>query len=101
VLVHIPLTDQEFGNSAEREAIFALENQLLAAIQAAGAGEFDGNEFGDGQCTLYMYGNDADRLFGSIEAILRSSPLASRGNAIVRYGPPGAGHKQVSLSGET
>jgi len=50
------------GNAEEHKRIAALEEQLAAAIKEAGAGEFDGDEFGNGFCTIYMYSPSADRL---------------------------------------
>jgi hypothetical protein len=51
-----------------------------------GVGEFDGEEFGGGRCVLYMYGPDADRLFGVVEPILKATPVARGGFVIRRYG---------------
>jgi hypothetical protein len=85
VIAHLRLSDPNFGSEQEREAIFALEDRLNVAIERADAGEFDGNEFGDGECTLYMYGPDADRLYNAI-APVQMSPLARGGYAIKRYG---------------
>jgi hypothetical protein len=80
------MSDDNFGDEAEREAIFALEDRLVDAIEGPGLGEFDGNEFGGGECTLYMYGNDADRIFNAVAPILRSSPFARGGYALKRFG---------------
>jgi hypothetical protein len=87
VIVQLKLSDEKFGASDERDAIHALTDRLAAAIEAALAGEFDGDEFGDGICTLYMYGPDADRLFAAVEPELRASPLSRGGHAVRRYGP--------------
>ena len=87
MIVHLTLSNAEFGESSEREVIRALTSRLEAAIQQAGAGEFDGDEFGAGTCTLYMYGPDADKLFAAVEPGLRGSTLARGGHAIKRYGP--------------
>ncbi|HEU4544459.1 MAG TPA: hypothetical protein VFR23_25235 [Jiangellaceae bacterium] len=62
VIVHYSLSDNEHGTVAEREAIFELEDRLLSVIDARGLGEFDGNEFDEGEAVLYCYGPDADRL---------------------------------------
>ena len=75
VIVHLSITGDEFGEVAEREEIFALEDRLIAAIDSAGVGEFDGNEFGGGEAVLYMYGPDADALFEEVEPILREFPV--------------------------
>jgi len=86
VLVRIPPSDDEFGAENERKAIFELEGRLIAAIEAAEAAEFDGNEFGGGECTLYMYGPDADALFAAVEPVLREFVPARGGCAIRPHG---------------
>lgn len=90
VLVHVKLSSGEMGSEEERERVFELEDGLIAAIDERGAGEFDGNEFGEGECVLYMYGSDADELFAAVEPVLRESPVVKGGYAVVRYGQPGA-----------
>jgi hypothetical protein len=86
VLVHLRLSDDQFGASAQRDSIHELATELEHQIERARAGEFDGDEFGDGECTLFMYGPDADRLFAVIEEPLRASVLARGGFVIKRYG---------------
>jgi hypothetical protein len=86
VIVHLRLRDSEFGSPEERESVCDLEDQLREAIESALSGEFDGDDFGQGTCILYMYGEDADKLFATVEPIFRSSPLAAGGYAIKRYG---------------
>jgi hypothetical protein len=68
------------------DAIHALSAKLEQVIKAKHLGLFDGDEFGQGECTLYMYGPDADVLFAAIEPLLRSSPLTKAGSATKRYG---------------
>jgi hypothetical protein len=48
-----------------------LEDQLIEAIGVEHVGEFDGNEIGPDGTTLYLYGQDANRLFAAVEPILR------------------------------
>jgi len=86
VIAHLPLTEEPFGSEREREAIADLADMLHRAIDDHGVGEFDGEESGGGRCVLYMYGPDADRLFGVVEPILKAAPLARGGFAIKRYG---------------
>jgi len=86
VIVHLKLYDGAFGSPEERETIYALEEQLGRAIQANAAGEFDGVEFGEGECVLFMYGEDAKRIFRIIEPILKACPVANGGYAITRLG---------------
>lgn len=89
VLVSLPLPDGESGDDDEQDAIMELEQALQGAIEASGTGEFDGDEFGGGECLLYLYGPDADALFAAIEPVLVRSPLAARGHAMKRYGDAG------------
>ena len=76
--------------STDLQPLSALEDKLEHAIAAAGVGEFDGNEVAadgsDGY--LYMYGQDADRLFEAVEPVLESSQFMRGAKVIKRYGPP-------------
>jgi hypothetical protein len=86
VIVRLRLDDDGFGSGEERDRLFALQDELIAAIEAAGAGELDGDEFGEGECVLYMYGSDADRLFATVAPLLRTVPIRAGSYAIKRYG---------------
>jgi hypothetical protein len=104
VMVHLRLRAGAFGDDEEREAIFALEEQLTQAIQDASAGEFDGEMFGEGECILYMYGPDAERLFAIIEPILTLAPVTAGGFAIKQFGEatdPSAREERVSWFNQT
>jgi hypothetical protein len=99
VITHLPLSGGEFGAEAEREAVFALEDELIEAAAAVG-GEHDGNEFGGGEVVLYTYGPDADVLFDAIRPCLAAFPLRSGAFAVKRYGradDPEAKEERVSL----
>ena len=85
VIVHYNLSDDEYGLTDEREAVFRLEDRLESLIERNKVGEFDGNEFGGGEAVLYCYGPNADRLFEVIEHELRSFS-ARPAYAILRYG---------------
>jgi hypothetical protein len=87
----------ESGDPKEMDAIHELSDVLEEAIEKSEAGEFDGDEFGGGECTLYMYGPDADKLFEAIRKPLMSSPLAKGGYVLKRYGPPADGVKEVRI----
>ena len=86
VIAHLRLTENKFGSERERAAVTVRADDLMHVIGEKQAGEFDGEEFGDGRCVLYMYGPDADRLFDVVEPILKAAPLARGGFAIKRYG---------------
>ena len=55
VIVRVPLSDDASGTLAEFDHFVALEERLEAAIDEAGAGEFDGNEIGEGEFTYFRY----------------------------------------------
>jgi len=61
-----------------------LEHQLSDAIENSSAGELDGDEWGGGTCTIYMYGPDAERLLSVTLPILKTfhAPL---GSYVVRW----------------
>jgi hypothetical protein len=72
------------------DALFDVEQQLEAAINAAGVGEFDGNEIAvdlsDG--SLYMYGPDAEALFAVVRPILASAECLRHTRVTLQFGPP-------------
>jgi hypothetical protein len=88
---------EEFGSEEEREAIGELCEALEDAVESQNVGEFDGDEFGGGQCTLYMYGPSADRLFQAIQKPLLEFKGAPGGYIIKRYGPPKDGIREVRI----
>jgi hypothetical protein len=96
VKVYLKLSN-EYGSSEEMDAIHELSDALEEAIEKDGAGEFDGDEFGGGECTLFMYGPDADKLFDAIRELLASSPMSREGYVLKRYGPPEDGVKEVRV----
>jgi hypothetical protein len=99
VVVHISLSNDAFGTEQEQDAAFALDEELAGAVNASGLGEFEGNDFGGGECVFFMYGPNADLLYSLIQPILRTRPIAERGYAIKRYGQaddPNAGEVRVT-----
>lgn len=83
LLVVLPLGNRHMGTQVERQAIEAFAEQLAAAIEQAGVGEYDGDELGGGQCTLFFCGPDVDRLIAVLRPLLQRSPLC-RGAHFVR-----------------
>jgi hypothetical protein len=79
------------------EYLNALEEALINVIEQECVGEFDGNEVGQGELVLYMYGPSAENLFATVLPCLRSSPLTSSAVVIVRHGGPGAACRFVRL----
>ena len=99
VIATIKLRSGGMGSTEERNRIFALEDQLSEAIKKSSAGEFDGDEWGDGVCTIYMYGRSAERLFEVTLPILRKFGAPQGSYVVKRYGKPGAKQDRAELSG--
>lgn len=74
-----------------------LENLLTQEIERQGLGEFDGDEWGQGELTLFMYGPDCERLFAGIEPVLRGHPLCAGGYAVLRRADPTIPERVVHL----
>ena len=72
------------------DALYDLEEELEAAINAAGVGEFDGKEIAvnlsDG--SLYMYGPEAEALFAVVRPILAGAQCLRNTRVTLRFGPP-------------
>lgn len=95
LLVQLPFT---VGHSSDHEpALDRLVAALAEAVTAGGAGEFDGDEVGEGSTTLFFYGPNADELFEAIEPLLVKRRTARGTRIIKRYGPPGAPEHVVML----
>lgn len=80
LLVVLRLSNRLMGTNAEREAIEQFGGELEAAVLDAGVGEYDGDELGGGQCTLFFCGPDVDALIGVLRPLLHRSPLARGGH---------------------
>lgn len=95
---HAVIVSFTYGTT-DLSPLFELEEKLEAAIAAAEAGEFDGNEVAaDGsEGSLYMYGPDADRLFDVIKPVLVQSPFMVGASVTKRYGPPEDGVREITL----
>jgi hypothetical protein len=85
VITHLRLSNDEFGTTEEREALFELETRISDAAARIGCFH-DGNEFGGGEVTLFTYGRDADALFGVIQESLSGFDVRPGSYAIKRYG---------------
>lgn len=86
IRVRFALDDSKFGAKSERERIYRFTDKLNAALVAAGTGKYDGDEFGEGECMLFMYGTDAEAIYRTV------SPLLSRasflhGAKVELFGP--------------
>jgi hypothetical protein len=98
VAEHAVIVHFDYG-STDLAPIFKLGHELERAIDAAHAGEYDGNEVAvdgsDGY--LYMYGPDADVLFRTVRPALESVGFMQGARVTLRYGPPEDGVRESRL----
>ena len=99
LIVTIRLCYGEMGNKAERKRIIALEHQLSDAIENSSAGELDGDEYGGGECTIYIYGPSAERLLSVAWPILREFRAPSGSYLVKRCGTT-TEEQRIPLDGE-
>src|SRR6266576_6918780 len=85
VITHLPLSDDGYGTTEERNAVHELEARIGVAVERIG-GEHDGDEFGGGEAVLYTYGPDADALYQAIRMSLGRYQPRAGAYAIKRYG---------------
>jgi hypothetical protein len=79
-----------FDFAADRlDALYAIEEQLQSAINAAGVGEFDGSEIAVdlSEGSLYMYKADAEALFAVVRPILAGAKCLRKTRVTLRFGP--------------
>jgi len=79
------------------DALFDLEEKVMAAVEGHNNGAYDGNDIGIGEFTMYMYGPDADRLFDAIWPVLQASVLTKGGYVLKRYGPVEEDDKSIRV----
>lgn len=83
LLIVLKLSNRQMGTHQERADLEAFTDELDAAVRDAGVGEYDGDELGGGECTLFFCGPDPDRMLAVLLPLLKRSPLA-RGAQVVR-----------------
>ena len=95
VVAYLKLSDAEFSSEREQMRLFALEDRLMRAIDASGAGRYEGNYFDRGFFRLYAAGPDAERLAEVVRPLLADAP---RGSILLkRNGPPGTDEERIPL----
>ena len=99
VIVKLKLATAPMGNEPERAGITALENRLAENIKTSNAGELDGDEYGEGFCTIYMYGPSAEKLFTAIKSSIKTFHAEPGSYLLKRYGKPGSKQDRVPLGG--
>ncbi len=96
VLVYLDCTGLP-ENVYEECDLATLEDRLIKVIERDGLGEFDGNEIGPTEATLFMYGPDAERLFAGVEQTLRAYPLCQGARVVIRRGGPDQEQRELRL----
>ncbi len=97
VIVKLKLGSELSGSEEETSRIAKMEDHLAELIKRSSSGDLDGDEYGDGFCTIYMYGPSAERLFVSIKAALIEFHASPGSYVIKRYGKPGAKQDRLPL----
>jgi hypothetical protein len=90
VLVH-------FEISEPFDEFWVLNERLFEELDNSDAGEFDGNEIGQGEATLFAYGPDAHRLFEVMEPILKRYSICRDARVVLQKGDDGAPKSEFRL----
>ena len=98
LLLCFRLSNRQMGTNSERRDIEVFADQLDAAVRAAEVGEYDGDELGGGECTLFFCGPDIDKLLAVLLPLVKRSPVC-RGGYFVRLveGADGMERQRISL----
>ena len=65
IIVTLKLSSPDLGTRPERESILALKHRLENELDGKHLGEVEGEEFGDGECSIFVQTNvpaEAERL---------------------------------------
>ena len=95
VTLWLRLYDPDFETMREQQKVFALENRLMQALDAAGAGEHDTNSLEVGYMAMRLVGPDADAIVATILPLLADAPEGSY--LAVRRGPSGTGEDRLEV----
>jgi len=85
VRLHIPLRGKT-STTEEFDQYSTLEDDLDAAATKAGVGQLDGNEIGEGEYTIWMYGHDATKLADVVKSALKGKALPKGCKLFLRHG---------------
>lgn len=94
-MVWLRLLHPDFGDDREQARTFALEDRLMAAVDASGAGTFDTNDLQRGSFGMHFLAHDVDAMLEVIRPLLVGVPAGSY--LAVRRGPPGTNEERVEL----
>ena len=100
LIITIPLRSGKAGNADELKRLHVLEDQLNLAIKDSKAGQYDGDDVGEGVFTIYIYGPSAERLFAVVRPILKRFRPPTGSFLIKRYGKPGSKQDRVAIDSD-
>jgi Domain of unknown function (DUF5076) len=86
-----------WADAAHQIADVIAAAQLRPLLEQTGVGDYDGDEFGPEEVTLFMYGPDAEALFRVIEPALLAYPLCQNARVIIRPGGPRTRGREIRL----
>lgn len=95
--LYLKLSDEGFGESDEREAVYALEDELDEMLSSNNAGACDGHEFGQGYAKVFLAGENADEMFTLIINHVRSFNPRAGSYIIKRYDELGEREDRIDL----
>jgi len=99
VLVHLSLSNEDFGTPDERERSHRFQDELVGILEAQHLGELDGDEWGGGECTIYLFGPDAQALWKGIEPTVRGAQWPHSTSVTLRFGEPGTAEQNFPVAG--
>lgn len=82
LLVVLRLGNRGTGTAAEQAALDQLGDELAELVLDAGVGEYDGDESGGGECTMFFCGPDVDKMIEVLRPVLRRHRLAHGGHFV-------------------
>ncbi len=85
VRLHIPLSGA-LPTKKESDQYAKLEDDLNVAAKKAGVGKLDGNEVGDREYTIWMYGRDATKLAEVVKSVVKGRALPKGCKLFLQHG---------------
>lgn len=99
VSVWLRLRSVDLEEAREQQRIFGLENDLMRALDASGAGEHDTNSLERGYLALRLIGDDADAILRVVLPLLTEVEPGSY--LAVRRGPAGSVEERIQVGRAT
>ncbi|RBP37265.1 hypothetical protein DES53_1143 [Roseimicrobium gellanilyticum] len=71
----LDLNGPDFGTALEREKALDLKHRLEQVLAEGRLGEIDGEEFGDGACTIFIFTNSPTEASSAIQTFFHSEGI--------------------------